>query len=97
EASPATGTGGGGATGTSAGASGAGAGAGASGDHDPGTTATNDAPGIDLVVPERPGELVAPVRAKLLKGGGLAVPVRLPATPGLYRLVATIHGSDGVA
>jgi hypothetical protein len=81
EASPAIGTG--------AGASG--------GDHDPGTTATTDAPGADLVVPERPGEVVAPVKAKRVRGGGLAVPVRLPTNPGLYRLVATIHGSDGVA
>ena len=90
EASPATGTGG-------TGSAGAGGAVTASGDRDPGTTATNDAPGIDLVVPERPGELVAPIAARLVKGGGLAVPVQLPATPGLYRLVATIHGSDGVA
>jgi hypothetical protein len=66
-------------------------------DADPGTTATQDAAGMDLVVPEQPGELVAPVPARRLATGGLAVPVRIPANPGLYRLVATIHGADGVA
>jgi hypothetical protein len=65
-------------------------------DTDPGTTATQDAAGIDLVVPEQPGEVVAPVAAKRLSVG-LAVPVTLPTNPGLYRLVATIHAGDGVA
>jgi len=64
--------------------------------RDPGTTATSD-PAIDLVVPERPGEVVAPVRAKRLASGGVAVPVVVPKSPGLYRLVATIHGADGLA
>jgi hypothetical protein len=85
EASPATGTGAGGA------------GTVPSGDTDPGTTATHDATGIDLVVPEQSGEVVAPVKAKRLARGGLAVPVAVPSSPGLYRLVATIHGPDGVA
>ena len=67
------------------------------GDTDPGTTATHDAPGIDLIVPERPGQVVAPVPVSRLRGGGLALPVRLPASPGLYRLVATVHAADGVA
>jgi hypothetical protein len=66
------------------------------GRDDPGTTAP-DAPPIDLVVPERAGEMVAPVRAKRLASGGISVPVRVPAMPGLYRLVATVHGPDGVA
>ena len=66
------------------------------GDADPGTTAAQD-PAIDLVVPEQPGEIVAPVRAKRLPAGGIAVPVAVPSTPGLYRLVATIHQPDGVA
>jgi hypothetical protein len=69
----------------------------ATSDADPGTTATQDAAGVDLVVPEQPGELVAPVPAKRLASGGLAVAVQMPANPGLYRLVATIHGPDGVA
>ncbi len=97
EASPATGTGAGAAGGAGPGATGNGSTTTPQGDHDPGTTATRDAPAADLVVPERPGEVVAPVKAKRVPGGGLAVPVRLPANPGLYRLVATIHGSDGVA
>jgi hypothetical protein len=63
---------------------------------DPGTTAP-EAPPIDLVVPERAGEVVAPVPAKKLAGGGISVPVTVPATPGLYRLVATVHGPDGLA
>jgi hypothetical protein len=51
----------------------------------------------DLVAPEVPGQVVAPVAAKLVKGNGLSVPVRVPAAPGLYRLVATLHQSDGLA
>jgi hypothetical protein len=65
-------------------------------DEDPGTTATVTPP-EELVVPERAGEVVAPVAAKRLDGGGLAVPVAVPATPGLYRLVATVHQADGLA
>jgi hypothetical protein len=65
-------------------------------DDDPGTTATA-APPDDLVVPERAGEVVAPVAATRLKSGGIAVPVRVPTTPGLYRLVATVHQPDGLA
>ncbi len=64
--------------------------------NDPGTTAPAD-PAIDLVVPERAGEVVAPVLAKRLKSGGISVPVTVPSTPGLYRLVATVHRPDGVA
>jgi hypothetical protein len=66
------------------------------GGDDPGTTAPAD-PAIDLVVPERAGEVVAPVPAKKLASGGLSVPVTVPSTPGLYRLVATVHQPDGVA
>jgi hypothetical protein len=51
---------------------------------------------IDLVVPETIGEVVAPVAATRT-GNQVSVPVRVPSTPGLYRLVGTIHGSDGVA
>ena len=66
------------------------------GDDDPGTTAAHDA-AVDLVVPEHSGEIVAPVRATRLPTGGIAVRVAVPSTPGLYRLVATIHQADGVA
>jgi hypothetical protein len=51
---------------------------------------------IELVAREVPGDVVAPVPATRT-AGGLSVPVRIPATPGLYRLVGTIHGKDGVA
>jgi hypothetical protein len=51
----------------------------------------------DLVVPEQPGELVAPVKATRLATGGILVPVTIPSIPGLYRLVATVHQPDGVA
>ncbi len=69
--------------------------AGPSGD-DPGTTAASPPP-IDLVVPEQAGEVVAPVAARKLAGGGIEVPVAVPASPGLYRLVSTVHQADGVA
>src|SRR6266550_3116261 len=51
---------------------------------------------VDLVSPEVPGEIVAPVAAKRT-GNGLSVPVKIPTAAGLYRLVATIHEADGVA
>ncbi|MBA2718382.1 MAG: hypothetical protein H0U52_03925 [Chloroflexi bacterium] len=63
---------------------------------DPGTTAAEPPP-IDLVTPERTGEIVAPVAAKKLKGGGIEVPVLVPTNPGLYRLVSTVHQADGQA
>jgi hypothetical protein len=68
----------------------------AAGDDDPGTTAT-DTPPVELVVPERAGEVVSPVAAKRLSTGGISVPVRVPTSPGRYRLVATLHGADGIA
>jgi hypothetical protein len=58
----------------------------------PATTPTT----IDLVTPEVIGQVVAPVPA-VRTDAGVEVPVRVPATPGLYRLVGTIHGADGVA
>jgi hypothetical protein len=51
----------------------------------------------DLVVAEAPGEVIAPIKATRLSSGGLAVAVRLPATPGLYRLVSMLHRPDGLA
>jgi hypothetical protein len=50
-----------------------------------------------LVEPEVPGEVVAPHQAGHVATGGLSVAVHVPTEPGLYRLVATIHGSDGLA
>ena len=64
---------------------------------DPGTTAGSDVALPDLVVPEAPGEVVAPVVAKRIPAGGFSVAVHVPSTPGLYRLVATIHQPDGLA
>lgn len=51
---------------------------------------------VELVTPEVPGQVVAPVPAARTEAG-LEVPVKVPAAPGLYRLVGTIHGADGVA
>ena len=51
---------------------------------------------VDLVTPEVLGAVVSPVAATRTDAG-ISVPVRVPAKPGLYRLVGTIHGSDGVA
>ena len=51
---------------------------------------------VDLVTPEVIGQVVAPVAATRTDGG-ISVPVTVPTKPGLYRLVGTIHGADGVA
>jgi hypothetical protein len=51
---------------------------------------------VDLVTPEVIGQVVAPVAATRTDGG-ISVPVTVPTKPGLYRLVGTIHGTDGVA
>jgi hypothetical protein len=40
--------------------------------------------------------VVAPVAATRTEGG-ISVPVTVPTKPGLYRLVGTIHGTDGLA
>ena len=77
--------------------SGAPAGSGPTPSTAPSTTPTSVDPSLELVLPEVPGEVVAPVPATRLTGGGIAVSVTLPATPGLYRLVATVHVGDGVA
>jgi hypothetical protein len=48
------------------------------------------------VTPEVLGEVVSPVAATPMRSG-VGVAVTVPSTPGLYRVVATIHGPDGVA
>jgi hypothetical protein len=53
-------------------------------------------PDVALVVPEAPGTVVDAVDARLTKTR-IAVHVTFPATPGLYRLVPTLHAGDGVA
>ena len=55
-----------------------------------------DAPAVELVVPEQQGTLVTPAKAKYTSKG-LSLAVALPAAPGLYRLVTTLHTSSGVA
>jgi len=51
---------------------------------------------VDLVVPERVGDVVSPAKVKLTKKA-LRVPVALPATAGKYRLTVSLHDADGVA
>lgn len=54
------------------------------------------APDVDLVVPEQLGTVVEPVTFH--RGpSGVQVDLTFPTTPGLYRLVATLHTPDGVA
>lgn len=51
---------------------------------------------VDLVTPEVLGEVVSPVAATPMRSG-VGVAVTVPSMPGIYRVVSTIHGSDGVA
>lgn len=62
----------------------------------PAPTPATEPPGIEPVAPEVLGSVVTPVRALLYRGRLLAT-LQLPATPGTYRLVTTVHGADGVA
>ncbi len=50
---------------------------------------------VDLVVPERVGDVVAPVAVKFGKTA-MVVPVTMPKVPGRYRLTITLHDADGV-
>ena len=50
---------------------------------------------LDLVVPERVGDVVAPAPVKIGKTV-LSIPVSMPAVPGKYRLTITLHDKDGV-
>jgi len=50
----------------------------------------------DLVIAERPGDIVAPVPVKADKSG-LSFQVSVPPTAGRYRLTVTLHDRDGVA
>jgi hypothetical protein len=56
----------------------------------------NEAPAVDLVVPERVGSVVDLSKAKA-GPGGIEVAATYPAEPGLYRLVPTLHTPSGVA
>ena len=53
-------------------------------------------PAIDLIDPETPGTEVRPATARRTSAG-LTVRVTVPAEPGLYRLVPSIHDPEGVA
>jgi hypothetical protein len=55
-----------------------------------------DPPPIQGVVAETPTSVVAPVEA-IVKGTTLRIKVGLPAAPGRYRLVTTLHDAGGVA
>jgi len=50
---------------------------------------------LDLVVPERIGDVVAPAPVKFGKKA-MSVPVTMPIVPGKYRLTITLHDKDGV-
>ncbi len=64
---------------------------------DPGVVpAPTDPPPIEPVAPEVLGSVVTTAHAKLVKGR-LRVNVTMPAAPGRYRLVTTVHGPDGIA
>ncbi|MEO8436897.1 MAG: hypothetical protein ABI562_00455 [Chloroflexota bacterium] len=51
---------------------------------------------LDLVVPERIGDIVDPAPVTFGKKAML-VPVTMPKVPGKYRLTITLHDADGVA
>jgi hypothetical protein len=51
---------------------------------------------LDLVVPEKIGDVVAPAVVGVGKKA-LSVPVTFPTVPGRYRLTVSLHDSDGVA
>ncbi len=52
--------------------------------------------GVDLVVAEGPGDVVAPT-AMIVSAGRLSLPIVLPVMPGRYRLTVTLHDAGGVA
>ncbi len=53
------------------------------------------APAIELIVPEQPGSVVEPAKAR--RGArGLSLKATYPADPGLYRLTVTLHSPEGV-
>ncbi len=53
-------------------------------------------PDVMIVAPERPGAVVEAIQARFTKTRA-AVHVTFPTTPGLYRLVPTLHLADGSA
>jgi hypothetical protein len=53
-------------------------------------------PSLDLVVPERLGDVVAPVKVRFTKKA-IGFDVAVPSAPGRYRLTVTLHDAEGVA
>jgi len=53
-------------------------------------------PSLDLVVPERLGDVVAPVKVRFTKKA-IGFDVAVPSAPGRYRLTVTLHDREGVA
>ena len=53
-------------------------------------------PDLGLVVPERLGDVVSPVKGQIGKAT-VTFGVSTPSTPGRYRLTVTLHDRDGVA
>jgi hypothetical protein len=64
---------------------------------EPGATPAEPAPpSLDLVVPERLGDVVAPVKVRFTKKA-IGFDVAVPSAPGRYRLTVTLHDAEGVA
>jgi hypothetical protein len=57
---------------------------------------TIEPPDVQTVSPERPGSVVEAIQARFTKTRA-AIRVTFPTTPGLYRLVPTLHLADGSA
>lgn len=55
-----------------------------------------EAPDLGLVVPERLGDVVEPVKMKIGKRS-MSFGITAPREPGRYRLTVTLHDPDGVA
>ena len=53
-------------------------------------------PSLDLVMPERLGDVVAPAEFKVTSKS-MSMSLGAPAAPGRYRLTITLHDADGVA
>jgi hypothetical protein len=60
------------------------------------TTEAEATPDFELIARERIGDVVAP-RKLAVTGTKMSFQVRLPATPGRYRLTVSLHDAEGVA
>jgi hypothetical protein len=64
--------------------------------EEPAEPAEPTPPELGLVVPERPGDVVEPVKVSVA-GTAIGFDVTTPAAAGRYRLVITLHDPSGVA